>query len=86
MSFLRNNMKTQIIQSPPIQPTVIDQEETKPVKIKTRSEKKKKTFEIGDDKMEIIQNSISDKPSISELRKALKRYAEISEEEYYENQ
>lgn len=84
MSFLRQNIKPQFRPLPEPTPTIVDQENIKPVKIKINKEKKE--YEIGADKSEIIQNAISDKPSINDLRNALKRYAEISEEEYYEDQ
>lgn len=50
---------------------------TKPVKKKETSK-----YIVGDSKPEIIENIIENKPSIKDLKKALKEYVIISQEEF----
>ena len=71
-------MPQQLIQHQP--PPVVEIQAVQPEKPK----KKKAAFNISDDKDQIIIDIIREKPNIVNCRKALKRYAEISTEEHYE--
>ena len=62
--------------SPPVEIQAIQSEKPKT--------KKKPAFNISDDKDQIIIDIIREKPNIANCRKALKRYAEISTEEHYD--
>ncbi len=50
---------------------------TKPVKKTVKSK-----YVVGDTKIEIIENIIENKPSIKDLKQALKEYVIISQEEF----
>lgn len=50
---------------------------TKPVKKKVKSH-----YVVGDTKQEIVENIIEEKPSIKDLKQALKEYVIISQEEF----
>ena len=60
-----------------IKPPALPIEATK--KITT---KKKKKFVISDTKEQIVDDIIDEKPSITDVKKALKEYSRISQEEF----
>jgi hypothetical protein len=70
-------MNPQAYRTPVVEP---EKEPVKDVKVK-KERKKKEEFVVADDKEEIISDIISSKPKISDLRKALKEYANMAQEE-----
>jgi hypothetical protein len=56
-----------------------------PTEVTKKITTKKKKFQIPDTKDEIVDAIIEDKPSITDVKKALKEYVRISQEEFIDN-